>query len=77
MHKYIGHLQVSVDHVLLSEIVKTLEDVPDDGLGLVLIKIALFPESGLEIALVAEFCNDIAIPIAGEDLIAFENIDVI
>ena len=41
-----------------------------------LVEVSLLPESGFEVALVAEFGDDVAVAIAGEDLEAFEDIGV-
>ena len=41
-----------------------------------LVEVSLLPESGFEVALVAEFGDDVAVAVAGEDLEAFEDIGV-
>lgn len=64
----VGDLQIAVDHVLLGEVEESLEDIADDGLGLVLLEVAVLAEAGLEVALVAELGDDVAIAVAGEDL---------
>lgn len=62
--------------ILLGKIVQPLKDIPDDGFSLVLIKISLLPQSRLQIPLIAQLGDDVTVPIAGEDLMAFEDIGV-
>jgi hypothetical protein len=77
MHEDVGYFQISMDYIFLCEIIQSFEDILDDGFGLVFIEVSLFPQPGLEVALVAEFGDDIAVSVAGEDFIAFEHIGVI
>ena len=72
----VGDLEIAVDHVLLGEVEEPLEDVADDGLGLVLLEVAVLAQAGLEVALVAELGDDVAIAVAGEDLVALEDVGV-
>ena len=72
----IGDFEVTVDDVFLGQIEQSLEDIFDDGGSSVLVEVSLLPESGFEVALVAEFGDDVAVAIAGEDLEAFEDIGV-
>lgn len=53
MQKYVCDLQITMDHVLLSQVKQALEDVLYDRLSSVLIKVLLFPQSRLEIPFVA------------------------
>ena len=76
MHEHIGDLEVPVYDILLRKIVQPFEDISNDGFGLVLIEIPLLPQPGLQIALVAELSDDVAVPVAGEDLMAFEDVGV-
>ena len=76
VHENVSDFEVSVDHVLLSEVEKTLEDVSDDGGRLVLVKVAVLPETRLEVSLVAELGDDVAVAVAGENLKALEHIGV-
>lgn len=43
MYEHIGDLQISVNDVLLCEVMQSLEDVLDDGFSPILIKILLLP----------------------------------
>ena len=45
LHEHVGHLQISMDHVLLSQVDQSLEDVLDDGGGALLVEISVFPEA--------------------------------
>ena len=60
--------------ILLREIVEPLKYISDDGFSLVLIKIHLLPQPRLKIPFIAQLSDDVAVPIAGEDLMAFEDI---
>jgi hypothetical protein len=77
MHEDVGYFQISMDYILFGEVIQSFEDILDDWFGFVLIEVSLFPQPWLEVALVAEFSDDIAVSIAGEDFIAFEHIGVI
>jgi hypothetical protein len=73
----VGDFEVAMDDVLFRKILKSLEDVPDDGFGLVLVEVSFLAESGLEVALAAEFGDDVAVAVAGEYLVAFEDVGVV
>lgn len=66
-----------MDDIFFCKVIKSLEDVLDDWLSPVLIKVPFFPQPGFEIASIAQLCDDIAIPIAGKDLVALEDVGVI
>lgn len=76
MQEHIGYFQIPVDDILFCEVIQSLEDILDDGFSPILIEISFLPQSGLEISLVAQFGDDVAIPVAGEDLIALEDVGV-
>ncbi len=76
MHKDVCYLKISVDHIFLSQVIESVEDVPDDGFSSVLIKKTVFSETRLKIAFIAKFSDDIAVPIAGKNLKAPQNIGV-
>lgn len=76
MQEHIGYFQIPVDDILFCEVIQPLEDILDDWFSPVLIEISFLPEPGLQISLVTQFGDDVAIPIAGEDLIAFEDVGV-
>lgn len=65
-----------MDNVLFCEVIQSFKDILDDGFSPILIEISFLPESGLEVSLITEFGDDVAIPVAGEDLIAFEDVGV-
>ena len=73
----IGYLEIPVDDILLWEISESLEDIPDDWFCPLLVHFALFPESWLEISLVAELGDYVAVSVAREDFEASEDIGVI
>lgn len=62
--------------ILLREIVQPFKDITNDGFRLVLIKISLLPQSRLKISFIAKLRDDITVPIAGENFMAFEDIGV-
>ena len=76
VHKDVGNFEVSVDDVLFGEVLQSFEDVLDDGGCLVLVKVPFLAETGLEVALVAELGDDVAVAVAGEDLEAAEDVGV-
>ena len=45
LHEHVGHLEITMDDVLLSEVDESLEDVLDDGGGPVFIEVSVFPEA--------------------------------
>ena len=73
----IGYLEIPVDDILLWEISESLEDIPDDWFCPLLVHFALFPESWLEISLVAELGDYVAVSVAREDFEASEDIGVV
>jgi hypothetical protein len=77
MHKNVSYFQISVNDIFLSEIVETIEDIFNNWFSSVLIEIAIFSESGLEITLITKFSNDITVTIASKNFKASENIGVI
>lgn len=66
-----------MDHIFLCQVIQSLEDIFDYWLCFVLIEVSLFPESRLEVAFIAQLGNYITVPVASEDLMAFEDIGVI
>lgn len=57
-------------NVILSQVHQSIVHIFDDGIGLRLIEYLFEFESILEVALVAEFCDDVAVAIGGEYFIA-------
>ena len=72
----VGDFEVAMDDVFFGQVEQPLEDIFDDGGSFVLVEVALLSESGFEVPLVAEFGDDVAVAVAGEDLEAFEDIGV-
>ena len=77
MQENVGYFQITVNDIFLSQIVKPTENISDDWLGLLLGKVVLFPEFGLQVASIAELSDDIAVAIAGEDFVALQNIGMV
>jgi hypothetical protein len=76
MQEHVGYFQVPVNHIFFCEVIQSFEDILDDGFSPVLVEVSFLPQSGLEISLVAEFGDNVAVPVAGEDLIALEDVGV-
>lgn len=76
VHEDVSYFEVPVDDVLLCQVLQSLEDVLDDGSCLVFIEVALLPQTGFEVSLIAELGDDVAVAVAGEDLEAAEDIGV-
>lgn len=77
MQKHIGNLQIAMYDILLREVNQALKDILDDGFSPILIKVLLFPQSRLKIALVAQLSYDVAVSIAGEHLVTFQHIGMV
>lgn len=77
MKKHVSYLQISMDDVFFSQIIQSFEDIFDDWLGFILVEISFLPQSWFQVTFITQLCDDIAISIAGEDLIALEHIGVI
>lgn len=45
LHEHVGHLEIPMDDVLLSQVDESLEDVLDDGGGSMFIEVSVFPEA--------------------------------
>lgn len=66
-----------MDDIFLTQVLETQENVSYDGdCFLFLIKLFL-SKFRLEIALVAQFCNDVAVSIAGENFVAAQDVGMI
>jgi hypothetical protein len=63
MHKDIGGFEVSMCDTHLFEILKSLVDIQDNFVKLPFRKRFSLFDSVVEVSLVAQFCDDIAIPI--------------
>lgn len=76
MQKNIGDLEISVDHIFFSQVVKTIEDIFNYRFCSILVEVTIFSESWLKIPFVTQFGNDITVAIAGKNFKTFENIRV-
>ncbi len=61
----------------LREVFEAKEDVPDDGEGFFFGKAFHLPEFRLEVTIITELSNDVAVSITGEYLIAAKNVGMI
>ena len=66
-----------MDDVLLSQIEEPFENILDDGKCLLLLELTLLSKARVEVTLSAEFGNYIAVSVAGEDLVAAEDVGVV
>jgi hypothetical protein len=62
-----------VYNVILAQVDQSIIHIFDDGIGLCLVKYLFEFESILEIALVTQFCNDVAVAIGSEDFETFKH----
>jgi hypothetical protein len=74
VHEDVGNFEVPVDDILLREVLQSFEDVLDDGGRLVLVEVPFLAQTGLEVSLVAELGDDVAVAVAGEDLEAAQDV---
>ncbi len=77
MDEDVGNFEVSMNDLFLEEVFEAEEDVPDDGKGFILGEGFHLPEFWLEIAIITELSNDVAISITGKDLIAAKDVRMI
>ncbi len=77
MQENVGDLEISMNDVFLCEIVESTKHISYDGLCLLLSKVVFFPQLGLKITSVAEFCYYIAVSVAGEYFIALQYIRMV
>lgn len=77
MEEDVGYFEIPVDDILLREIFKSLEDIPDDGFRPMFVHPPLFPQARLQISLVAELGDYIAVSVAREDFEAPEDIGMV
>ncbi len=73
----VGYLEVPVYNVIVCEIDESLEDILDVRMSLMFLKGSFGAYFAFQVALVAEFGDDVAIAVAGEDLMAAKHIGVI
>ena len=66
MHENVGDFQIPVDHILLSEVRKSLKYVLNNRGCLCLIEVAVLSQSRLEVSFSTEFSDDIAVAVAGK-----------
>jgi len=66
-----------MDYFLPAQVHQSLHDILNDILGPILAETPLFPEHRLQVALVTQLRDYIAIPVASEHLIAFQNVRMV
>lgn len=77
MDKDVGNFEVSMNDLFFEEVFEAEEDVPDDGKGFILGEGFHLPEFRLDIAIITELSNDVAISITGKHLIAAKDVRMI
>ena len=75
--EYIGYFDISMYDMFICQVAESFEDILDDRFCFKLVKISFFPQFRLKIALVAEFSDDVAVSIAREYLITFQDVGMI
>lgn len=73
----VGDFDVPMHYTKICEIHESLEDGFDVGLGLFLPHVLLAAEFRLQIALVTQLGDDVAVAIASEDLVTFEDVGMV
>jgi hypothetical protein len=73
----VGNFEISVDDILRGEVLQPPEDVGNDAGGLPLLEPGFLLDLGLEVALVAQLGDDVAVAIAGEDLEAAQDVGMV
>lgn len=73
----IGNLEVPMHDVIFSEVEEASEDVLDVSFGFWFLDVAAAAEFALEVAFVAEFGDDVAVAIAGENLVAAQDVGMV
>lgn len=73
----VGRFEVPVEEARLCDDSEPIDDVPENGNGLLLWKLLAFLEEVLEVALVAELRDDVAIVDCAIDIMALDHICVI
>ena len=73
----VGHFEVPVDDPLGGEVEEALVDVGDDALEAGVVEGAGLLDPGLQVALVAELGDDVAVAVAGENLQAPQDVGVV
>ncbi len=66
MNEDVGDFQISVTDILFSQVCKATEDIFDKRLCCLLCEMVSFSQLWFEIALVTQFCNNVAISVACE-----------
>ena len=66
-----------MNYAVVTEVNESSEDCLNKGRCFVFLHELFVSELGLQVALVAEFSDDVAVAIAGEDLVALEDVGMI
>jgi hypothetical protein len=77
VYKDVGDFEVSVNDLFLRQVFEAKEDVPDDGEGFFFGKTFHLPEFRLEITIITQLSDDVAVSITCKYLIAAKNVGVI
>lgn len=77
MNEYVRYFDIPMDDTVLRHIEKPFEDGLDVGFGLGLAHKLGLLQLRLQVPLVANFSNYVAVAIAGEDLVAVEYVGML
>jgi hypothetical protein len=74
VHKDIGHLQVTMDYIFVSQVLQPQVNVLNDGDRALLWKVPPASQLGLKISLITQLSYNVAVSIAREHLEASQNV---
>jgi hypothetical protein len=77
MHEYIRNFHIAMYNILPGNVLKSLVDIGDNVPDCGFLHPLSVPELAFEIALVAEFGDNVAVAVAGEDFEASEDVGVV
>ena len=77
MDEDVGDFQVAVYDMLPGQILQSFEYISDEFFGLALFHVALGLELAFQVALIAEFSDDVAIAVTCKDFLAAQHVGVI
>lgn len=77
MDEYVGYFDVPVNDLIVIQVGQSLKNVPDVWLRASLREIIMLAQFGLEVSLITELGDDVAIAIAGEDIETAEHIGMV
>ncbi len=73
----VGNFEITVDNIFGGKVLEAFVDVGDNVVDFPLLELVLFLDPPLEVSLVAQLGDDVAVSIAGEDLEAVEHVGVV